>query len=82
MAKQRREGRLEEVSPQNHTLSSTAYVAQQFCYHLPLWHVQQVLRVSEEVPAADLLEEAISKDPNLRQQYGSKLKLWRRGISM
>lgn len=32
--------------------------------------------------AADLLEEAISKDPDLRQQYGSQLKLWRRGISM
>ena len=32
--------------------------------------------------AADILEEAINKDPELRQQYGSQLKLWRRGVSM
>ena len=32
--------------------------------------------------ATDILEEVINKDPNLRQQYGSQLKLWRRGISM
>ncbi len=30
--------------------------------------------------AADLLEEAISKDPSLRQRYESQLKLWRRGV--
>lgn len=48
--------------------------------------VKKAIKLSKEpskLPsAADLLEEAISKDPNLRQQYGSKLKLWRRGISM
>jgi len=30
--------------------------------------------------AADLLEEAISKDPALRERYGSQLQLWRKGI--
>jgi serine/threonine protein kinase len=30
--------------------------------------------------AADLLEEAISKDPALRDRYGSQLQLWRKGI--
>ena len=30
--------------------------------------------------AADLLEEAISKDPNLRDRYESQLILWRKGI--
>ena len=30
--------------------------------------------------AADLLEEAMSKDPALRERYGSQLGLWRRGI--
>jgi serine/threonine-protein kinase len=30
--------------------------------------------------AADLLEEAISKDPDLRLRYGSQLQLWRKGI--
>lgn len=32
--------------------------------------------------AADLLEEAINKAPELRDQYESQLKLWRRGICM
>lgn len=32
--------------------------------------------------AADLLEEAISRVPELREQYESQLKLWRRGICM
>lgn len=32
--------------------------------------------------AADLLEEAINKAPELREQYESQLKLWRRGICM
>jgi len=30
--------------------------------------------------AADLLEEALSKDPALRDRYGSQLRLWRKGI--
>jgi serine/threonine protein kinase len=30
--------------------------------------------------AADLLEEAISKDPSLHQRYRPQLQLWRRGI--
>jgi serine/threonine-protein kinase len=30
--------------------------------------------------AADLLEEAMSKDPDLRERYGSQLKLWRKGV--
>lgn len=32
--------------------------------------------------AADILEEAINKDPDLRHQYSSQLKLWRRGITL
>lgn len=32
------------------------------------------------MPAADLLEEAISKDPALRERYGPQLQLWRKGI--
>jgi serine/threonine-protein kinase len=32
--------------------------------------------------AADLLEEAINTAPELREQYGSQLKLWRRGVCM
>jgi len=48
--------------------------------------VRKALKLSMEpgkLPlAADILEEAINKDPDLRQQYGSQLKLWRRGISM
>jgi hypothetical protein len=32
--------------------------------------------------AADLLEEAINKAPELREQYESQLRLWRRGVSM
>jgi serine/threonine-protein kinase len=30
--------------------------------------------------AADLLEEAISKDPSLRETYETQLRLWRKGI--
>lgn len=32
--------------------------------------------------AADLLEEAVSKAPELREQYESQLKLWRRGVCL
>lgn len=32
--------------------------------------------------AADLLEAALTQDPQLGQRYESRLKLWRRGISM
>ncbi len=39
-------------------------------------------RPGELAVAADLLEEAITKDPGLRSQYASRMKLWRRGISM
>ena len=48
--------------------------------------VKQAVKLSKEpgkLPlAADLLEEAMNKDPDLRKQYGSQLKLWRRGVSM
>lgn len=36
-------------------------------------------RLSE---AADLMEEAFNKSPNLRQKYAPQVKLWRCGISM
>lgn len=32
--------------------------------------------------AADLLEEAMNKDPTLREHYESQLKLWRHGVCM
>lgn len=32
--------------------------------------------------AADMLEEAINKHPDLRERYESQLRLWRRGVSM
>ena len=32
--------------------------------------------------AADLMEEAFNKSPDLRQKYAHQVKLWRRGISM
>jgi eukaryotic-like serine/threonine-protein kinase len=35
---------------------------------------------SELMKAADLLEEAISKNPSLLERYESQLKLWRKGI--
>ncbi len=34
------------------------------------------------VMAADILEEALNKDPSLRDRYESQVKLWRRGICM
>lgn len=39
-------------------------------------------RPSGLMSAADLLEEAINKAPELREQYESQLKLWRRGVCM
>jgi serine/threonine-protein kinase len=32
--------------------------------------------------AADLMEEAFNKSPELRQKYAHQVKLWRCGISM
>jgi serine/threonine-protein kinase len=32
--------------------------------------------------AADLMEEAFNKSPELREKYASQVKLWRCGISM
>lgn len=32
--------------------------------------------------AADLMEEALTKSPNLRDRYESSLQLWRKGITM
>jgi len=34
------------------------------------------------IAAADMLEQAITMAPKLREEYASKLKLWRRGMSM
>lgn len=46
--------------------------------------LKEALRTAQDptklMLAADLLEEAISKDPALRQRYGSQLQLWRKGI--
>ena len=48
--------------------------------------VRRALTMSKKpgslMSAADLLEEAVNKAPELREQYESQLKLWRRGICM
>ncbi len=48
--------------------------------------VQRALDMSKNpgslMIAADLLEEAVNKAPELRERYESQLKLWRRGICM
>jgi serine/threonine-protein kinase len=46
--------------------------------------LKEAMRIAQDptklMSAADLLEEAISKDPKLRDRYGSQLQLWRKGI--
>jgi hypothetical protein len=46
--------------------------------------LQEALRLAQDfttlASAADLLEEAISKDPALRERYDAQLQLWRKGI--
>ena len=46
--------------------------------------LQEAIQVAQDpmklMLAADLLEEAISKDPKLRERYESQLQLWRKGI--
>jgi len=48
--------------------------------------VSEALRLAQDpgklMVAADLLEEAISRHPELRKKHESRLNLWRRGISM
>jgi len=48
--------------------------------------VEEALKLSRDasklMEAADLLEEAITKQANLREKYEYKLKLWRRGITI
>ena len=39
-------------------------------------------RPNSLMSAADLLEEAINRAPDLRDKYEAQLKLWRRGVSM
>lgn len=46
--------------------------------------LQEAIQIAQDpmklTLAADLLEEAISKDPRLRERYESQLQLWRKGI--
>lgn len=46
--------------------------------------LKEALHIAQDptqlVSAADLLEEAISKDPDLRHRFESQLQLWRKGI--
>ncbi len=46
--------------------------------------LQEAMQVAQNptelMRAADLLEEAISKNPSFRERYESQLKLWRKGI--
>ena len=46
--------------------------------------LREALRIAQDptklMSAADFLEEAISKDPALRERYESQLQLWRKGI--
>jgi len=48
--------------------------------------VREAIRLSKEpgklMMAADLLEECLTKHPDLREKYEQQLRLWRRGISM
>ncbi|MBK8976384.1 MAG: serine/threonine protein kinase [Planctomycetes bacterium] len=48
--------------------------------------VAEAMRLAEDpgklVMAADLMEEAIAQDADLRSRYESRLKLWRRGVCM
>ncbi len=48
--------------------------------------VEEAINLSQDasklMEAADLLEEAITKQVNLREKYEYKLKLWRRGIAI
>ena len=39
-------------------------------------------RAGRLAEAADLMEEAFNRWPTLREQYGGRLQLWRRGIAM
>ncbi len=47
--------------------------------------LQEAIQIAQDptklMTAADLLEEAISKDPALRERYESQLQLWRKGIT-
>jgi eukaryotic-like serine/threonine-protein kinase len=46
-----------------------------------LVHAMQIAKdPAQLMSAADLLEEALSKDPALRERYESQLQLWRKGI--
>lgn len=46
--------------------------------------VREAFQVAKDplnlMTAADLLEEALGKDPRLRERYGTQLELWRKGI--
>ena len=46
--------------------------------------IKEAMRMAQDpsklMSAADFLEEAISKDPALRERYESQLQLWRKGI--
>jgi len=46
--------------------------------------LQEAIHIADDpgklMSAADLLEEAISKDPTLRDRYETQLRLWRKGI--
>jgi len=44
--------------------------------------IKLALHAGQLMEAADLLEEALNKAPELREQYEYQLKLWRRGIVM
>ena len=49
------------------------------CHKRACFKSRQVGRLAE---AADLMEEAFNKSPELRQKYAHQVKLWRCGISM
>jgi len=52
----------------------------------PKEFVEEAINMSKDasklMEAADLLEEAITRNSDLREKYEYRLKLWRRGISM
>lgn len=50
--------------------------------HLVAEAIRLAARPGSLMSAADMLEEAINKVPDLREKYESTLRLWRRGICM
>ena len=70
---------------QTNTRAHRAVVSENSAEGLAGALVQKVFKVRQAgrpAEAADLMEEAFNKSPELRQKYSHQVKFWRRGISM